>query len=155
MPGQKDPDPKKNGCPLVMVTDKEIKIYQEVKFKFDSAVILPESDTILTAVKGVFDEHKDLKKIRIEGHTDNKGQPPYNKALSQKRAASVVKWLTDHGIDKSRLVSEGFGQEKPIDTNETDAGRANNRRVAFTILERTPAPPKTEVAPSAVPDLKK
>ena len=154
-PGVKDPDPKKNGCPLVMITEKEIKIYQEVKFKFDSAVILPESDTILTAVKTVFVEHPDLKKIRVEGHTDNKGQPAYNKALSQKRAASVVKWLTDHGVEKARLISEGFGQEKPIDTNETDAGRANNRRVAFTIVDRTPAPAKTEVAPSAVPDQKK
>lgn len=156
VPGQKDPDPKKNGCPLVLVTDKEIKINQEVKFKFDSAVILPESDTILTAVKSVLAEHGDLKKIRIEGHTDNKGAAAYNKSLSQKRAASVMKWLTDHGIEKSRLVSEGYGQEKPIDTNATDEGRANNRRVAFTILDRTPPPePKTEVAPSAVPDQKK
>jgi hypothetical protein len=47
-----------------------------------------------------------------------------------------MKWLTDKGIDKKRLVAQGFGQEQPIDSNESDAGRANNRRVAFTILER-------------------
>jgi outer membrane protein OmpA-like peptidoglycan-associated protein len=60
----------------------------------------------------------------------------YNKQLSQRRAESVTRWLVDHGIDRTRLVSAGFGMEEPIDTNATDAGRANNRRVAFTILER-------------------
>ncbi|HVH43185.1 MAG TPA: OmpA family protein, partial [Labilithrix sp.] len=149
VPGPRDPDPKKNGCPLVVVTEKEIRINQEVKFKFDSAELLRESDTILTAVKQVLDAHPEIKKIRVEGHTDNVGKAAYNKTLSQKRAASVMKWLTDKGIDKKRLVAQGYGQEQPVDSNETDAGRANNRRVAFTILERDAAakPP----APSSVP----
>ncbi len=150
IPGPRDQDPKKNGCPLVVVTDKEIKINQEVKFKFDSAEILVESDTILNAVKQVFAEHPEIKKVRVEGHTDNVGKAPYNKTLSQKRAASVVKWLVDHGLDKGRLSSEGYGQEKPIDTNETDQGRANNRRVAFTILERE-GDPKPAPAPAPKP----
>ncbi len=136
VPGVRDPDPKKNGCPLVEVTEKEIKINQEVKFKFDSAELLPESDTILGAVKQVLDEHPEIKKVRVEGHTDNIGKPDYNKRLSQRRADAVLKWLVAHGIDKKRLVAQGFGHEQPIDSNETDAGRANNRRVAFTILER-------------------
>ena len=140
VPGPRDPDPKKNGCPLVVVTEKEIRINQEVKFKFDSAVILPESDAVLDAVKQVLDAHPEIKKVRVEGHTDNVGKAAYNKSLSQKRAASVMKWLTDKGIAKARLVSQGFGQEQPIDSNETDRGRANNRRVAFTILERDAAP---------------
>lgn len=135
-PGTRDPDPKKNGCPLVVVTDKEIRINQEVKFKFDSAEILHESDTILDAVREVLAGHPEITKIRVEGHSDNVGKPAYNKTLSQKRAASVVKWLTDKGIDKQRLAAQGYGQEQPIDSNETDAGRANNRRVAFTILAR-------------------
>jgi OmpA-OmpF porin, OOP family len=144
-PGVRDPDPKKNGCPLVIVTAKEIKISQQVKFKFDSAEILPESDTILGAVKTVLDAHPEIKKVRVEGHTDNVGKPAYNKTLSQKRAAAVMKWLTDKGIDKKRLGFQGFGQEEPIDSNDTETGRTNNRRVAFTILERdgeSPPPPK-------------
>ncbi len=144
VPGPRDPDPKKNGCPLVVVTEKEIKINQEVKFKFDSAELLEESDTILAAVKQVLDAHPEIKKVRVEGHTDNVGKPAYNKTLSQKRAASVMKWLTDKGIDKKRLVAQGFGQEQPIDSNTTDQGRANNRRVAFTILEREGAPPASD-----------
>jgi outer membrane protein OmpA-like peptidoglycan-associated protein len=149
VPGPRDPDPKKNGCPLVVVTEKEIRINQEIKFKFDSAVILGESDTILSAVKAVLDAHPEIKKIRVEGHTDNVGKAAYNKTLSQKRAASVVKWLTDHGVKKDRLVSQGYGQEQPIDTNETDAGRANNRRVAFTILERDEAAKPAATPPPA------
>ena len=136
VPGPRDPDPKKNGCPLVVVTEKEIKILQQVKFKFDSAEILKESDPILDAVRSVLAEHPEIKKVRVEGHTDNVGRADYNKSLSEKRAGSVMKWLTDHGIAKDRLVAKGYGQEQPIDSNETDTGRANNRRVAFTILDR-------------------
>ncbi|MBX3227330.1 MAG: OmpA family protein [Labilithrix sp.] len=139
VPGPRDPDPKKNGCPLVVVTEKEIKILEQVKFKFDSAEILKESDTILDAVKVVLAAHPEIAKVRVEGHTDNVGRPEYNKSLSERRAASVMKWLTDRGIDKKRLVSQGFGQEQPIDDNKTDQGRANNRRVAFTILEHAAA----------------
>ena len=149
VPGPRDPDPKKNGCPLVVVTEKEIKILQQVKFKFDSAEILKESDTILDAVKAVLDARAEIKKVRVEGHTDNVGRPEYNKALSEKRAASVMKWLTDHGIKKERLVAQGFGQEQPIDSNDTDAGRANNRRVAFTILDRDASKAEPGSSPSS------
>jgi OmpA-OmpF porin, OOP family len=134
--GPRDPDPKKNGCPLVYVTEKEVKINDQIKFKFDSAEILQESDTLLGAIKKVIDEHPELTKIRIEGHTDNVGKPDYNKKLSERRAEAVRTWLVSKGVKKERLMARGFGQEEPIDSNETDAGRANNRRVAFTILER-------------------
>ncbi len=123
----------------MIVTEKEIKITEQVKFKFNSAEILKESDEILGAVKTVLDQHPEITKLRIEGHTDNVGSADYNKQLSGRRAASVTKWLTDHGIKKERLASQGFGKDEPIDTNDTDAGRANNRRVAFTILEKDEA----------------
>jgi len=133
--GPKDPDPKKNGCPKVVIASGQIKIIEQVKFKTNSAEILKESDTILTAVAKVLKDHPEIKRVRVEGHTDNKGAPAYNKDLSNKRAASVVAWLTKNGIAKDRLVSQGFGQEKPIDTNDTDEGRQNNRRVEFHIVE--------------------
>lgn len=146
-PGPKNPDPKKNGCPLVIVTEKSIQITEQVKFKFNSAELLKESDTILEAVRAVLEQHPEITKLRVEGHTDNVGQAAYNKQLSGRRAASVTKWLTDHKVDKARLVSAGFGMEEPIDKNDTEEGRANNRRVAFTILEKddtkkAPPPPK-------------
>ncbi len=138
-PGPADPDPKKNGCPLARIEGGQVKIIQQVKFKTNSADILRESDPVLIAVAQILKEHPEIQKVRVEGHTDNRGAPAYNKQLSDKRAASVMKWLTSYGIDKKRLGSKGWGLEKPIDTNETDEGRQNNRRVEFHI-EGTAAP---------------
>jgi outer membrane protein OmpA-like peptidoglycan-associated protein len=132
-PGPKNDDPKKNGCPSVRVEGTQIKILDQVKFATGSAVILKESDGILGSVAAILKEHKEIKKIRVEGHTDNRGNAAANKALSQARAAAVVKWLTVHGVEAARLSPQGFGQERAVDSNDTDAGRQNNRRVEFHI----------------------
>jgi OOP family OmpA-OmpF porin len=145
--GPADPDPKKNGCPAARVERGQIIIIQQVKFKTGSAVILPESDAILDAVQKIFDEHAEIRKVRVEGHTDNRGGAAYNNNLSKKRAASVVKWLVDHGIEKSRLVSQGFGFSRPIATNKTEEGRQENRRVEFHIVD--PAQPEDSAAAPA------
>ena len=134
-PGPKNADPKKNGCPMAFVQDKQIKILQQVKFATNSAAIVPgkESLDVLNAVLEVINVHPEIAHLRVEGHTDNKGTAAYNKTLSGQRAASVVHWLVQHGIDKSRLSSTGWGLEKAIDTNDTPEGRTNNRRVEFHI----------------------
>ena len=145
-PGKADPDPKRSGCPKAFVRDGQIRILDQVKFKFNSAALEvgPFSSDILTAVDEQVTKHSDtIKGIRIEGHTDNKGSPAYNKTLSRNRANSVAQWMVNHGIDAGILSVEGLGQEKPIDTNDTDAGRANNRRVEFHILDRAPEKPVT------------
>ena len=74
--------------------------------------------------------------IEIEGHTDNKGSDVYNENLSQGRSQSVVDYLVQQGIESTRLTARGFGESKPIDTNDTDEGRGNNRRVEFTVLKK-------------------
>jgi OmpA-OmpF porin, OOP family len=134
-PGKPDPDPKKNGCPKAFVQAGQIRILDQVKFKTGSAQILPGKDSqeVLEAVAKVFAEHPEVTKVKVEGHTDNRGGEAMNKKLSADRAASVVKWLVAHGVDRERLTSEGFGLERPVDTNETDEGRRNNRRVEFHI----------------------
>ena len=104
-----------------------------MKFKTGSAEILPVSDATLNAVLAILSEHSEIKNVRVEGHTDNRGGADMNMNLSSRRAASVVKWLVAHGVDKSRLVSKGFGLTRPIDSNDTDEGRQNNRRVEFHI----------------------
>jgi OmpA-OmpF porin, OOP family len=81
----------------------------------------------------VLTDHPDIKALRVEGHTDNQGAADFNKKLSEQRAASVVRWLVQHGVDASRLSSQGFGFERPIDSNDTPDGRKNNRRVEFHI----------------------
>jgi OOP family OmpA-OmpF porin len=134
-PGEPDPDPKKNGCPKATVEHGTIKIVDQVKFRTDSAEILSESDAILNAVRKILMNHREIKRVDVEGHTDNRGPAAHNQDLSVRRAASVVEWLVARDIDKARLTSHGYGQTRPIDTNATDAGRQNNRRVEFHILD--------------------
>ncbi|HMJ12655.1 MAG TPA: OmpA family protein [Polyangiaceae bacterium] len=69
----------------------------------------------------------------MEGHTDNKGTADLNKRLSNAGAAAVANWLVKHGVDRKQLTSTGFGFDKPLDTNDTEEGRASNRRVEFHI----------------------
>jgi OOP family OmpA-OmpF porin len=155
--GARDPDPKKNGCPLARVEKGQVKIIEQVKFKTGSATILPESYPILEAVATILKEHPEIKKVRVEGHTDNRGGKAMNKRLSTRRAASVVKWLTAKGgIEKGRLTSQGFGMERPIDDNSTEDGRRENRRVEFHITDPAPtdaaAPaPATDTPKPAAP----
>lgn len=73
--------------------------------------------------------------IEISGHTDSRGQDNYNLNLSQGRSQSVVDYLISKGIDINRLTAHGYGESKPIDTNDTEEGMANNRRVEFTVLK--------------------
>ena len=134
VPGKPSADPKKNGCPEAFVQAGQIMIMDQVKFKTNSAEILgKDSEDVLAAVAKVLADHPEIKKVRVEGHTDDVGNAPYNKKLSESRAQSVVKWLTAHGVDAAHLSAQGFGQEKPIDDNKTEDGRKNNRRVEFHI----------------------
>ena len=141
-PGKPDPDPRKNGCPKAFVSGTQIKILDQVKFKTGSADILPgkDSEEILQAVLKVLTDHPEIKKMRVEGHTDNKGAAQLNRKLSQDRAASVARWLEKHGIDKGRLTSAGFGPDKPVADNTTEDGRRDNRRVEFQIEQSGDAP---------------
>lgn len=149
--GAADPDPQKNGCPkLVRVTATEVVILQQVQFDTAKATIRKESNELLDEVAAVLKEHMELFKIEVQGHTDNRGGAGYNKTLSNNRAKAVAEALTKRGVDKSRLVAKGYGQEKPVGDNSTDEGRQKNRRVQFVILEKgkpgekPPEPPKEE-----------
>ena len=145
--GKPNEDPKKNGCPIAIKTEEKIEILQRVEFETNKAVLRPESDEVLEAVRKVLEDNPDVTKILVEGHTDDRGADYYNLALSKRRAAAVVKWLTDHGIAAGRLTSQGFGETKPIDSNDTEEGRQNNRRVEFRIIEQSgkAVEPQTEV----------
>jgi outer membrane protein OmpA-like peptidoglycan-associated protein len=90
---------------------------------------------MLQEITNVLNVNPGIKKMAIEGHTDNRGAADMNKTLSQNRANSVMQWIVQHGIAQSRLEAHGYGLEKPIDDNNTDKGRANNRRVEFKITE--------------------
>jgi len=137
MPGKPNPDPKKNGCPTYIEEDGTVvRVLQQVHFAFGTAKILPDSFPVLQEVADYLKSNKAIKKMSIEGHTDNRGSPALNKRLSQDRANSVMTWLSQHGVEPGRLEAHGYGMEKPIEDNDTDAGRAKNRRVEFKILEQ-------------------
>ncbi len=133
--GKPDPDPKKNGCPRVQVTTERVVILDRIEFDTNKATIRPESDEILEAVRDVLRENPQLTRIRVEGHTDNRGSRAHNRGLSERRALAVVDWLVQHGIGRERLVAQGFGPDRPVDDNTSAEGRQNNRRVEFHILE--------------------
>lgn len=128
-------NPARNGCPVAFIRGGEILIKEQVNFQVGSFVLVESKGTLeaLRAVKDILDAHPEITKVRVEGHTDNRGNAAWNKKLSDARAAAVVGWLKRHGIAKSRLSSVGWGQERPLDSNDTEQGRAINRRVEFHI----------------------
>jgi len=126
------------GCPakpaLAIVTDCEVKIAQQIHFEYNKDKIRPESFPILDAVVDVLNKNPDIK-IEVQGHTDNRGSSSYNKDLSNRRSASVKKYLVSHGVPAERLTSLGYGFDRPIVDNSTEQNRALNRRVQFVRTE--------------------
>ncbi len=128
-----------DGCPdvkpqNVRITKERIEIGEKILFETAKARILPESYGILDSVAQVMRDYPKIR-VRVEGHTDSQGSDSYNMKLSQARAESVMNYLVQAGIDPSRLEAVGYGETRPIDTNRTAEGRANNRRVEFHIIE--------------------
>ncbi|HET8790544.1 MAG TPA: OmpA family protein [Modicisalibacter sp.] len=103
-------------------------VLHDVHFEFDSAKLTADTERYLDTVAEKLDANESVY-VRIEGHTDSIGSEAYNLDLSQRRADSVKDYLASQGIDASRMRTIGYGEEQPIATNETAAGRALNRRV--------------------------
>lgn len=137
--GVDDPDPSKKGCPkLVRFTDKEIIILEQVQFDTGKATIKKVSDPLLDSVADVLKEHPEILKLEVQGHTDNRGSKQLNAKLSDDRAKAVMAALVKRGVDQSRLVSKGYGPDKPIDPANNEPAWAKNRRVQFIVLEKKP-----------------
>lgn len=128
-----------DGCPdkelRAKIEGDQIKLNEKVFFKTAKADILPQSFPLLDDVVQILRDKPSIA-IRIEGHTDSRGNDNYNKKLSDARAASVRMYFIERGIDSSRLESVGYGEERPIDDNSTEAGRATNRRVEIHITKQ-------------------
>ena len=135
------PGPRENhGCPVtirqrVVVSATKIRILEKILFTSGRAQINPRSYGVLDQVAAVLNSHPDLLVVRVEGHTDRVGSPARNLALSQARAEVVAAYLEAKGVDSRRLRAKGFGLTRPIASNRTAAGRAANRRVAFSVLK--------------------
>ena len=112
----------------IKVTMKE----NMVNFAFNSSELSSATKTNLDKLAKVLVNNPDTN-INIYGHTDSKGTDAYNMTLSEKRANSVVNYLVSHGVKRNRMFAKGMGESDPVATNETETGRAENRRVEFAI----------------------
>ena len=122
----------KNGCPPV---GGELLILTGINFAFDSAKLDKASETIINrAVQNL--ERNPKMSVLIEGHTDSIGDADYNMGLSIRRAQAVKDYMVSQGIAKERLSIKGFGESQPLESNETEAGRAQNRRVEFVVTAK-------------------
>lgn len=112
----------------IKVTMKE----NMVNFGFDSSDLTPAAKANLDKLAQVLKNNMDTN-INIYGHTDSKGTDAYNLSLSERRAAAVKNYLVSQGVSASRMFTMGVGEKEPVASNDTDAGRAENRRVEFAI----------------------
>lgn len=110
-------------------------ILDGVTFEFDSARLTPEAQRLLDRVAETLQAYPDVR-VDIEGHTDNLGTATYNLGLSERRAQSVRSYLVSRGVEARRMRPVGYGLSRPIDSNDTESGRAANRRVEFRVHHR-------------------
>jgi OmpA-OmpF porin, OOP family len=125
----------------VTISKDEIVIKGVIHFGTNTAEIKPDGQQLLDEVGDVLVKNPGVRKVRVEGHTDNRGDANHNLELSKARAAAVVAYLVKEGIAPARLESEGFGASQPLVPNLTAANRAKNRRVTFKILDGGAATP--------------
>ncbi len=115
--------------------DNRVYIEGKIVFAVDKAIIKPESEKVLQTLLKFLQEHPEVTRLTIEGHTDSTAGDEYNQELSAKRSLAVCDWLVDRGIDHLRVVAVGFGEKKPIGPNDTAPGRSDNRRTEFHVME--------------------
>jgi outer membrane protein OmpA-like peptidoglycan-associated protein len=116
---------------LARLTDAGIEISDTVYFKVGRDIIQKKSFVLLETVAQVIRNHPEAGNIRIEGHTDSRGDDNHNQLLSEKRAKAVLEFMVQKGVARERLTARGLGETQPIGDNKTAAGRGKNRRVVF------------------------
>jgi outer membrane protein OmpA-like peptidoglycan-associated protein len=136
------PDTSLEARVVAFITDSNVKTDKDTWFNFDrlrfetgSATLAPESDGQLRNLAAILGAYPDVH-AKIGGYTDSTGNDDANKTLSENRARNVMNQLVALGVDKGRLESEGYGEEHPVASNATEAGRAQNRRIALRVTEK-------------------
>lgn len=118
----------------VTATEITLRLPGSILFDFDSADLRADAERTLTEVAAVVVAYAP-RPVRVEGHTDSIASDAYNQGLSERRAASVVRWLAAHGVAGKRMQSAGLGETKPVADNASAAGRQQNRRVELVIAK--------------------
>jgi outer membrane protein OmpA-like peptidoglycan-associated protein len=110
-------------------------VLRGVYFDFDRAEIRPDSRPVLDEAAAILNANPDVRLVVVEGHTDALGSEEYNQALSIRRAEAVYQYLINAGVAPERMRTEGFGESRPVADNETEEGRAQNRRVELRVAQ--------------------
>ncbi|MFL0415256.1 OmpA family protein [uncultured Sphingomonas sp.] len=113
--------------------DLLLNIPSGINFAYNSAAVQPQFQRTLDQVASVLSEYNRTY-VDVYGHTDSTGSDSYNQGLSERRAAAVADYLSTRGVQSARIGTRGFGETQPIATNETEEGRAANRRVEIKIV---------------------
>jgi len=119
-----------DGCEVEAVIELE-----GVYFDFDKATIKPEGKVVLNEAAALLQKHERVV-VEVAGHTDSVGTDAYNQGLSERRANAVKDYLASQGVKASRLTARGYGESRPVASNDTSEGRAENRRVELVVLDR-------------------
>ena len=119
-----------DGCEVEAVIELE-----GVNFDFDKATLKPEAKVVLNEAAALLMKH-DKVIVEIAGHTDSVGSESYNQGLSERRANAVKDYMTSKGLSATRMTAKGYGESRPIASNDTKEGRAENRRVEMIVVER-------------------
>jgi outer membrane protein OmpA-like peptidoglycan-associated protein len=131
-PSSERAEPVYRNIELIPVEIGQQTHLHNIFYETGSHVILPQSLPELETLVHFLSQNRSLE-VEIQGHTDNVGDADYNMGLSERRALSVLNYLTGQGVGENRLTSAGYGYSMPVDTNETEAGRARNRRTTIRI----------------------
>ncbi|MEP5340362.1 MAG: DUF5723 family protein [Algibacter sp.] len=136
-----------NGCPEVVIVEEKVELVvteeiqqtlnkyaKTILFNSGKSTIKTESHEVLNEIVKILEEYP-AAKFSIEGHTDSAGSDSLNQRLSDSRASSIMTFLITNGVASKRLISKGYGESKPIATNETSVGRAKNRRVEINLIK--------------------
>ncbi|HZA13222.1 MAG TPA: OmpA family protein, partial [Myxococcaceae bacterium] len=126
-----------DGCPEGEARFEHGRIILKGKIQFESGstTLKPKSQKLLDRVAALIKQHPEIRRVRVEGHTDEVGPAMTNQALSERRAEAVRRGLIQRGIAPGRVVARGYGESRPIAPNKTAAGRAKNRRVEFVLID--------------------
>jgi outer membrane protein OmpA-like peptidoglycan-associated protein len=137
-----------DGCPdkgNVIIQGNDIMILQKIKFRTNSAEILPESNSILDAVSTTLLHHPEFTLVEIQGHADERADDQYNLKLTQDRVDSVMSAMLSRGLDRTRLRSKGYGEYCPEDKGHTPEAWEKNRRVEFKVVKTHDGPTGVEL----------
>lgn len=138
VPNSRDKCPDTRAGAVVDLDGCEVEAVIELRgvhFDFDQATLKPEAIAILDEAAGLLNQHSRVA-VEVAGHTDSVGSEDYNQGLSERRANAVRDYLVSKGVSASRLSARGYGESRPVASNDTEEGRAENRRTELVVLER-------------------